>query len=70
MEQLRSALELGDKELISLYANKFMEYATTMSVVAADKRAASITLNSYKRLNKILKSGNGKIDRLFDNGAC
>ena len=70
MEQLRSALELGDKDLISLYASKYMEYATTMSVVAADKRAASITLNSYKRLNKILKSGNGKIDRLFDNGAC
>ena len=70
MEQLRSALEIGDKSLISLYANKFMEYATTMSVVAADKRAASITLNSYKRLNKMLQSGNGKIDRLFDNGAC
>lgn len=70
MEQLRSALELGDKDLITLYANKFMEYATTMSIIAADKRAASITLNSYKRLNKVLKSGNGKIDRLFDNGAC
>lgn len=70
MEQLRSALELGDKDLITLYANKFMEYAATMSVIAADKRAASITLNSYKRLNKVLKSGNGKIDRLFDNGAC